>query len=494
MDPTNIAIASLRQSVTSKYGFDDTTISKTIDAITASPHDPSGASKLSAAILDVTGRIVVPELEPRDFSAFSPDPGIRRTLIEVNLDAALRYLQACVALKNEFGTVAKLYIDSSLKAVEFFILDAIHSREIDAKLYENPWLEAIEEINQTQAAVKNLGIQINTALGVAESILSPANRSAYGTNTFAAWANQNPTAPGANDPTIKAALSDLMKKMSDYNLSITQQSFEMSYYSALAIAPQLQAKLDTAIRNAPYFEKDIAFRSMRRAVSQTLAYKQLDENTRPSSILNYEKRLSDIRSLFEITLDKLVVRVLSIRSAARDLYGIDTALVPPVRGELVNYLSQWLLEVQDKIGKYRRSERISIFSISLKDALSGNISHIANNTGAVFGISNKDTSNRNGLLRGVGFDYAKLRASATRPLSLNVRPPDPQPGAGTDIPLVFGRVLSITDGLELRPQYSEVVWNDSPYGSWNVLLPKSYHDEVPNLADVFMYLWLALPS
>jgi hypothetical protein len=104
-------------------------------------------------------------------------------------------------------------------------------------------------------------------------------------------------------------------------------------------------------------------------VSRWLAYKQLHENQREGSILNYAERLVAIQSLFDLSARKLATRVLALRRAVVPLYGINIRFVSPARYKMIDTIAEWLLRLQDEMQKYHSKQKTSIFSVSIADWL-----------------------------------------------------------------------------------------------------------------------------
>jgi hypothetical protein len=101
-----------------------------------------------------------------------------------------------------------------------------------------------------------------------------------------------------------------------------------------------------------------------------------------------------------------------------------------------------------------------------------------------------DSQSQRGLLRGAAFEYL---GSGKRPIRITAVPP---PGAtgdtynrGLQLPLIFGRVLSLAPGLDIRPQFSDQLWNGNPYGAWRI----SSEGDLSKygIDDIAMHLWLA---
>ncbi len=260
---------------------------------------------------------------------------------------------------------------------------------------------------------------------------------------------------------------------------------------------QLTGSLSTATQKSEYLKKDIAFRSFRAAISRQLAYTQLLENQTTNSILNYKERLSAVRDLFDIYARKLVTRVLAVQRAAHQLYGIDTALVAPPTGGIVDALAKWLAQMQDQVSKFDRRQKVSVFTIWVASWLQNNGRTFADAISGPHGLQLEiklrpaDTQSQSGLLRGIAFEYL---GSGKYPIQLTVRPPISVTGGlnGTHsqpLSLNFGRVLQVAQAPEVRPQHIDLVWNGDPYETWHISDGKQLASN--GAQDLAIHLWLA---
>jgi hypothetical protein len=128
----------------------------------------------------------IPNIETFEFSEVHEDLTLRDRLVEQNLDVAVRFLGHCMSLRKEYGEIAKLHLDTEIKIREFFRLDDIHQREVAAGVYENPYLEAVDDqtaANSAKTAAQNQQ-QIAESLYQNDPRGSPGDRNDY-TGSFA---------------------------------------------------------------------------------------------------------------------------------------------------------------------------------------------------------------------------------------------------------------------------------------------------------------------
>jgi hypothetical protein len=488
------SIANIRALFGQVYGVDPNQLRNDSAAVSQAAHRAGGLTPqlIGQTRFGTLGAPLVENIEDLDFSQYQLNTDLRDRLVEQNLDDATKCIQACLALRKEYQEIAKLYIDTRLKSEEFFRLDDIHQQEIAAGAYELPHSEALNEKNSVAKAVQELVAQGQIYAGLKAGALSDPS--------VAAYVAQSSDLAGATTNVDAATARDRAGKIAQYRAGIDIASWDFSNRTSTSNAAQLQGRLDTATAKEAYLLQDVAFRTARAAVSRELAYSQLFENVRPGSIVNYAERLFVTKKLFRDYMERLVPRVLALRTGVHALYGIDTTLNPlPVKDSVLDSVAAWLANIQDKVSIYKRRERTFVFSVWLRRALGGNIGPIARPGGASIQVSTAYTLGQSGLLRGVGFEYASSQSNPKRPITVSASVPltvtnnlagGNQPGPTS---LTFGRVLPTINSEDLRPQHSDIVWNGSPYGTWTLNLgPDDY--SAGGVDDLVMYLWLAFPS
>jgi hypothetical protein len=303
---------------------------------------------------------LIDDLEQFDFDTVHEDVAIRDRSVELNLDEAGRLAQACTSLRSDYIATAKLFLDTRLKSEEFFRLDAIHLQEVAAGLYNLPFDEATDDVQALQAALAESGAQ-KTIIDTMYSTTAASPPKYAGALTDAqVKANTDQSGNVAqlgatqNQPAIQTGTSQL----AEYRSKIEDASWQYSLRTNTTSAAQLNGRLATAQRKQSYLQKDIGFRSSRASVSRQLAYVQLGENIRPNAPLNYAERLAAAQKLFQLSLGKLIQRILPLRRGAKQLYGIDIPLASPPRGQILDELNKWLTVLQDEVGKFHRRQRI----------------------------------------------------------------------------------------------------------------------------------------
>ena len=179
---------------------------------------------------------------------------------------------------------------------------------------------------------------------------------------------------------------------------------------------------------------------------------------------------------------QLVVRVLTLKKATKELYEINTPAINPAFGKMIDEISEWLLALQDQIGRVRRLQKTSIFTIWLSDKVRRFGSEVKKNPFKVsFSLKTSDTLNIKGLLRGITFEFS---GRSQRPLQVTVTPP-----ATMLAPLIFGRVFPLSPSLDIKPQQPDATWNGNPYNKWTISSQDDWSKY--DIKDIAMHLWLA---
>lgn len=436
--PSPPEIKIIRQTTAKNYSFDITSVdAHAADLAAAVDVDATALATATPLSGTLSGPQVarIADIERFNFGDIVDDATLRDRLIEQNLDDAIRFLQNCTASRKEYGDVAKLYLDNSLKSDEFFQLDDIHQEEVKAHLYEIPYKEAMQNEKAAESTLAHATAQKE----IFGQLLDDA-RAVHASVVLAAQPYFE------KQPNLYDTMRDNAKVLAEYRSRLELATWKPNELANQINLADLNAKLEISKTKKVYTFKDISFRALRANASRQLAYVQLQENNRPHSVLNYSERLANNATLFDLSARQLVTRVLALRRAASALYGIDSSLNAPARGTMVDRIAEWLLTLQDKIGRVRRQQKTSIFTVWLSSKVS-NFDEVVQHVPFSVSVELKpiDTLSISGLLRGVAVEYL---GTGERPLQLNVSPPVSATGrlsAANQVPtsLVFGRVSFI---------------------------------------------------
>jgi hypothetical protein len=370
--PTQAEIDNLQSNFGNLYKINVPGIAADANALkqlTSAPGTPNAYAIYTNPLSVGAPSPLTADLEQFDFGDVGEDYAIRDRSIEQNLDEATKYVQACASLRSDYIATAKLFLDTRLKSEEFFRLDNIHQQEVAAGLYNLPFDEASDDVSSLQNAISEAALQKSAIDAMYNAAASPPPKYAGAlsdqqvknytdlSGQVADWSAIQ------NNPSIHQGTSQL----TDYRSKIEDASWQYSLRANTTNTAELTGRLNTATRKQNYLRQDIGFRSARAAVSRQLAYVQLSENIRPNAPLNYSERLAAIRSLFDISLRKLIQRILPLNRGAKEIYGIDVPLQVPPRGQILDELGRWTLLIQDEIKKIHRRQRISIFTVWLSE-------------------------------------------------------------------------------------------------------------------------------
>src|SRR5262249_34015297 len=153
------------------------------------------------------------------------------------------------------------------------------------------------------------------------------------------------------------------------------------------------------------------------------AWLQIQEHCRDGSVLNYAQRLPRQKDLFEVNLRCLVERVITLNSGLNENYEINIPLDPPSKGNILDALAVWLSKAQNELSKYKRSQRIAIYSIWSDSSLSVTPRAVGTEWDTFdvdLVVGQNVVPGTKTLLRGVAFEYF---GNQQRPILLKVSPP-----------------------------------------------------------------------
>jgi hypothetical protein len=380
-------------------------------------------------------------------------------------------------------------------------LDAIHLEEVAAGLYRIPYDEADSNFKGADEALKAAQSQNQvvedlyhtpaTAVGYGGH-LHPVGIAGAGITTSIDAQTRLAQYPYQGDGGRQAAAGTDAQKLAWYRSMLEQASWQFNVKNTAMSISELNWRRNIAGIKRDYALKDIGFRSRRASVARQLAYIQCSEHHRENSIVNYSERLDKIRTLFNLSARELVSRVHAIRRAASQLYDLDTPLDVPEQGKMLDPLAVWLLKVQDQVGKFRRKQKTSIFTIWTSDIRADLDAALSRKPFQItIPVQAGYPQIARGLLRGVALEYL---GQGDRPVRFNVTPPLASTGnvgaTGQSLtPLVFGRVCSFAPDSDIKPQHSDAVWNGNPNGQWQI----ESSDDLARIKimDIALHLWLA---
>jgi hypothetical protein len=483
------AWAGRRDQIATEYKLDLTGITADTAALKNTMSGPAlppvGTIDVAAgSSIAANSRPMIPDLEDFTFESLPADSRLKVRQIEHNFEEGLKYLHDCSSLKSQYSETSQDYVDTRLKAEEFFRLDQIHQLEIDAGLYEASFKEASDEFTAAEAAL----VAVRTIKVLATDLLNTGPLSTTKVTENTTWSSELGKATTTQN---HDKVAELTGKVTNYRSVLEQSSWQYSLQSNTSAEAQLDGKLRTAARTRDYFQKDVTFRKARTMVSRDVAYASLAEHIRLNSPINYAQQLTQIKKHYFVSASRLAARMRAIARGCQALYGMPVELPDITRGTFFDSAITWMTDIQEKLALKKRSERVVLYTIWLSDHRSNVAEHIKR--GIVARVSVSDTGGREGLLRGMDCEYLTQRP--VRPIKLNVEPPrdaisDLAVGGGA-MPnqLRLGRVLGPTSSSEVSPNFADILWNGNPYGEWRI---QGFHDADPlAIQDLALHLWVA---
>jgi hypothetical protein len=275
----------------------------------------------------------------------------------------------------------------------------------------------------------------------------------------------------------------------NYRSGVELATWLETFAASKANVAQLTAKLSIAQRKEKYLRLDEVFRTQRAELSRQIAWLQIHEHCREDSELNYNKKLRQLKALFDANIRCLIERVGPLAHGLKDYYNIDRPLTAPKTGDILDNVSVWLVQVQNEFSKYKRAQRLSIFSKWNLGSI--NTSQIDSNgltkLHAEFVVDKSDGPNEKALLRGIGFEYV---GQNQLPVTLKVFPsPNASLGDSGPSSLILGRIYPIAPNLDMKPQHADALWNGSAIGTWKVEGEFDLH--AGTIDRIIMHVWTA---
>lgn len=483
--PTSEQISAIAETFAERYRLDLVSIKADAASLqrllqSGKSFDPSRMSEEAAQVAAAGLSNHLTELEAIGSSDVPEDSGLVWSLVEQNLDEALRYAEVCAQLRRQYIETAKLYQDARFKFEEFVRLDLVHQDEVASGLYELPWREAQDEVAGSGAATEAAKAQQKLIDEMMSSDGFAGKHSALLTDAVVGEFVESSAIIARNTATIeKEKVYSETLLSTGYRSKLESATWEQSRLSVAGNVAQQEAKLRTSNRKEQYLRKDVGFRTHRAAISRQLAWLQIEEHCRKNSPLNYEERLSSLHALFNANLINLVERVQMVGLGLRSCYEIEIRPLSAARGTLLDTAATWLVDAQDLLAKFKRRQRVHVYSVSSKLMPSETKGEHA----ARIDIGDHVV----GRLRGVSFE---LLGSCKEPVGLRLLPPATAlPGRPEQI-LLFGRVCQFEPGLEIRPTHVDPFWNGLAPGSWSVAL-QAEPETLASVSGVVMHLWLA---
>ena len=436
---------------------------------------------------------IVPNLETTAFSEIPSDARVNARRVELTLDEAIKYSQTCLQIRHQYGEAAKLRNDTRFKGEEFVRLDDVHKDEVAAHLYKIPWQDAADERTGLETAKAQADVQQSIPEemlreGVADKdkrfsiLLSKGKIDTYVDDSSFITVN---VARPDNENEVRPKAAETAK----YRCGLDLATWLETFAATKANVAQLNAKLSIVNRKEEYLRKDEVFRTQRAEISRQIAWLQIGEHCREDSELNYNRKLRQLKTLFDANIRCLIERVGPLAQGLKEYYNIDLPLAAPRTGDILDNVSVWVVQVQNEFSKYKRAQRLSIFS--KWNLGSVNTSQINSNgltkLQAEFVVDKSDGPNEKALLRGVGFEYV---GQNQLPVTLKVfPPPNASPGDSGSRPLILGRIYPIAPNLDMKPQHADALWNGSAIGTWKVEGEFDLH--AGTIDRIIMHLWAA---
>jgi hypothetical protein len=406
---------------------------------------------------------IAPDLESFAYADVEPDPRIPGRLIEFNLEECNRLLSICLVTRRDYCDLARQHVDVTLRSEEFLLTDAVHEKEVGADLYKQPSLEATHleaGLDASRKALDQQRKEINALLN--DGAMSPSRIEENANHAAKLIEYQMGRVHPDAMPT--------QKEMSQYRSALDSASWNHSQKAAESAYQIADSQLNAISEKKRYANLDVAFRTLRRQISQQTAYQQLAENCRPGSPVNYSERLAFLKDTFTDSLKALSQRTLSLQAHCEAIYGVKLDPVTHRKGQLLDALCTWVMNAQTVLSSRFRRERVESYTIWL--AKGQEIDDATADRTWRFDLSEKMTGNRQGIIRSVSIEQFGDHA---RSVELDLTPPEAaieRIGGRRMGSLHCGRIMRQGSGEQPGPLHLELLWNGDPYGLWRLSLPR----------------------
>ena len=177
-------------------------------------------------------------------------------------------------------------------------------------------------------------------------------------------------------------------------------------------------------------------------------------------------------------------------SGLHSVYGININLVSPSKGEILDTCALWLSSAQDELSKYKRAQKLMIFSKSTDQTAPLTFTSVSDTEIQEFKCTITIESNDlpvKAFLRGVNIE---LSGSYSNPITVTLTPP--VGAAPTTEEITISRVCPFSLGMELNARNVDHFWNGSLVGDWNIAgtMDKSFGE----IDGLIVHFWLAVIS
>ncbi|HEY0012135.1 MAG TPA: hypothetical protein VGB79_04700 [Allosphingosinicella sp.] len=424
-------------------------------------------------------RPIVPPLETAGMFAVQPDATLQPHQLDRNIAEAARAAEAMIAVRREFTDLARALVDAQIAIEEFIRADAVEQMEEEAGAYVLPYEEATADAKASAHAstfYRNAKSQTEQNFSVtpdwALPVVGPLSQDGAKAQVSAARTINN------------GAGADLAM----YRLRSERSNTSASIFAYEASAGAAAHRAFSAGTRRDYARKNVEFRRYRYQITREAALTRYLESLQGGSALNYKPRLHALRSVYEASLRKLLVRVDPIRKGALGLYGKALPVPQPEAGSAADELARWLIQINELLRPTQDTDRQTLvpLAFSSRGGTWREELEVGCSVSVVdpFGL---DTPTR---LRGiaaerVGTGYQPVGIEVTTPAGL---PAWPNALSQEAVTVRLGRATPSEAAANIVPEHAQRLWNLSPWGTWEVRLT---HGDLAGISEVILWLFVS---
>jgi hypothetical protein len=432
---------------------------------------------------------------------FIPSPvdlELIQTHIEPLIDQAADLLDRCLRDRATWDELSNKMFNLALELNEYKELDKIHKEEEDSGLYDHQYKQSLAEYN-AEVAYLNTN-KVNSAL--LENIISFYFDSKkiiklYNANVVTAWLGglvpykwdtqkfDSYLRYGFNGGSAKSLAehyADSAGTINWHSLNYQKETLELQKAFIKDLVGVSTNRLVGLKAQTHWDEVNRDFQRRRTKVSRDLEDIKSKAAIDADGVLNYAKRLPPLKERFTQDFRDALARIKVVELGLKNIYGLE---MPAPKSEAdVDYYDQclkWTRKVIQWILKFSRKEQNTILTISVRDMVTNDFTHMSEKGKWSFSLANNNFPGMcNIRLRGLSINTREKLLQKNRVWQFKVTPP-----AKTEIkhfltketvqfnqsflePCIFGRVFERESTKTADIIGLTSLYNASPIGNWHI--------------------------
>jgi hypothetical protein len=399
--------------------------------------------------------------------------------VEDNLDILSSLVSKLVGFRDHYGQLTSEAVIVRDDLTEFFALQAVHKKEVEAGLYVLPVVEAGAEI---QALITSL----NELLQIEQ--LSKATLDQFYTDpqiTEVARLAMRAVVAGSTAPGRQDA-GDRTAELAGRREALDRNSWTNSSRDLKSQKQQLEGRLAVLQSRIEYLKKDVEFKTDRTRIANQIAQSQYLELNIDGGPRNISQRLQNLKKLWQQTLVYTVSYARAVKLGLETLpYAFNPSWPEDLSvGNVTDGLSGWVLDIQSRLKLSQQQESLTRYTFWAKRNTASRSVTFEVNAGS---IGNLDRCLRGASLEFVGAKDRPIQIELIPPVEAYARLTQPR-SSTTQRGFQIGRVCKPEFMADSFKVLSDLLWNGSPIGRWTATLREAY--PVNEVESIALHLWL----